>query len=120
MIDLKLDSDNNLYFDGYDLALVSERDEVIQRVVGRLYSIYGEWVFDPRLGLPRFGEGGIHDASTPMVKRLAMLRRYIATTPGVKEVTNFDVVVDPPNHGVRVVFAATTVYDEPIEGEVNL
>lgn len=100
----------DLFFDGNDFAVQETLEEVTQRVRTRLYSIYGEWVFDPRLGLPTFDVGGVHDDSTPLIKRTAMIRRYIGTTRGVNQITKFDVVVDTENKAIRVAFEANTVF----------
>ena len=106
-------------FNGKDFAIYQNAEEVAQRVKARLYAIYGEWVFDPRLGLPRFGDGSVHDTSIPISKRVGIIRQYIASTAGVNEVTKFDVVVDNENKGLRVAYEANTIYGT-IDGEETL
>lgn len=106
-------------FNGTDFALYTTAEEVAQRVKLRLYAIYGEWVFDPRLGLPNYDEGGIRDTRTPLTKRIAIIRQYIADTAGVEEVTRLDVVVDTETNGLRINYEAKTIYGN-IEGDETL
>jgi len=112
MKDFAMTSVSDRIYDGYDFVTVNQGAEVAQRVRVRLYSIYGEWIFDTRMGLPQFDEGGIHDMSIPHARKVAIIRRYIVQTEGVNNLTEFSVVIDSENKAMRVAYVANTVYGE--------
>jgi len=108
MKDLKLDDEMDLFDDGKDWATVEGGEEIAQRVKTRLYTILGEWKFDRRIGFAYHGEGGFFDSSVPEIVRLAVLRKYISDTFGIKTVDKFDAVVDDENKAINVAFEAKT------------
>lgn len=111
MTDFKLQSNfEDLANNGSDFLSVSGAEEVAQRIRVRLKSLYTEWEYDRRLGLPRVGKGSIFDSSVSKVIRLAMLRKYIADTEGVSSVLRFDATIDEDEHRLYVAYEVKTIY----------
>ena len=110
--DFKIDSDGNLVMKNGDLVLVSGVDEIAQRLHSRFRTAYNEWKFDRRIGFPTAGKGGMFDNTTPLIFRLAMLRKYVLDTAGMVSISQFDPIVDPESKGLRVAITAQTEFGE--------
>jgi hypothetical protein len=117
--DFKIDDDGNLIKQNGDLVLVSGKDEIAQRLTSRFKTFYTEWQYDRRLGFPTVGAGGMFDNGTPLVFRLAMLRKYVLDTDGIMAISQFDPIKDPTSKGLRIAVKAQTEYGE-ITTELNL
>jgi len=117
--DFKIDDDGNLVKQNGDLVLVSGKEEIAQRLTSRFKTFYTEWTYDRRLGFPTVGKGGMFDNGTPLVLRLAMLRKYVLDTKGITAISQFDPIVDPVTKGLRVATTSQTEYGE-IVTELNL
>jgi hypothetical protein len=113
--DFKIDDNGDLVKRNGDLVLVSGKEEIAQRLKSRFKTFYREWVYDTRRGFPTVGKGGMFDSSTPLIFRLAMLRKYILDTAGIISVTTFDPTVDQVAKVLSVAVTAQTEYGEITE-----
>jgi hypothetical protein len=120
MRDLKINAEGDLDFNGRDFAWITNSAEVVQRVSTRLRSVLGGWVFERSLGLDWFGPEGIHSTEIGHDDRVAIFRDCIASTDGVASVDSIDIIIDNDNRAARIVYTATTIYHEAVEGEVPL
>jgi hypothetical protein len=108
MIDFKLGDTMDMLIGKSDIKTVEGVEAIAQKIKMRIYTVYKEYKYDRRMGLPRQGEGGMFDSSTPLAVRLAMIRRYIYDTPGVLSINAFDALIDDENKGVRIAYEVNT------------
>jgi hypothetical protein len=114
MKDFKLNTSSDMVTTSKDFEIAEGVEEIAQRLRTRLKTSLGEWTFDRRLGLPRVGTGSIFDTGTPMIRRLAMLKKYIADTRGIKLVKKFDAIVDDETRTLSVAFEAVCYDDQTL------
>jgi hypothetical protein len=119
--DLALDADGDLELsDGAArLTDVASGENVQQRLRVRLRLWRGDSVLDTRAGIPFrrwLGEKGA--ASVALAE--SVLRRAVATCPGVGRVDAFAFALDPSTRGATVQFSATTDTGAPVSDNVFL
>ena len=106
MIDLKLDSSHDLFFDGLDLSLVNEGAEVAQSGKIRLLFILGEWFLDYLLGVDWFDN--LFSTETSYEQKAHELRKTIVNTVGVTKLEQFKFGIDFANRGALVEYEVLT------------
>ena len=89
MADFALDDDLDLLI---PMRLIDGAELVIQRVRIRLSTFRGEWLLDEREGIPY--HDWIEQTPAPIAQIEAVLLDAIGTTPGVRRVDGFAVVLD--------------------------
>lgn len=109
-VDLKLDANHDLVVENGDLQLVTEDEEIAQRIKIRLLFWQGEWILDFSMGLDWLDR--IFTVHTSQEKRDKLIKDVILGASGVKSLTSYVFDMDIPNHSVVIAFGATTIYGE--------
>jgi hypothetical protein len=107
--DLALDSDGDLELSAGRARLTTEEDgeSVAQRLRVRLRLWRGDYALDTRVGIPfRRWLGSKGEASVTLAE--TVLRRAVATCPGVGRVDSFAFALDRATRIASVDFAVTT------------
>jgi hypothetical protein len=108
MIDLKLNSSHDLFFDGTDLVLVKEGFEVAQSAKIRLLFIAGEWFLNYLMGVDWFDN--LFSTETSYEQKAHELRKTLINTVGVVKIEQFNFGIDFANRGAQVEFVVLTQY----------
>ncbi len=87
-------------------SVTDNQQEVLQLIRNRLKFFKGEEPTNITLGVPYFEQ--IFDKQTPLSVSESILRDVVQTTPGVKEVIEFALVVDSQRRGT-VTFTVNTI-----------
>lgn len=106
MSDLKLDSTGDLQITDGDLVLTTTTDRIDQYVRQRLQTFLGEFFLDTRVGVPYF-EHILKKRIDPIVID-SILKKEIIETPGVTEITEFDLDLDSQTRTLTLNFRART------------
>lgn len=117
MINLALGSDGDIYTENYRLARVSGNDQIAQRISTRLKLLLGEWFLDNAMGVPWFEQILIKNPRRAIVA--GVIKRTILDTPGVQELTSFD-VVEGDERKIMVQFAVTTSGGNAVTSSVEM
>ncbi len=104
MADLRLNANLDLDLTDDRLSIVEGADAVAQKVGIRLRFFRGEWLLDTRIGLPYYQEVFVKNPDLTIVNSL--FRRAILTTPGITELTSYDLDIDPRTRVARLSFQA--------------
>ncbi len=107
--DLKCDKvTNDIQILNGDLALVSEVEELQQRLLTRLRWFYGEYVFDTSNGMRYFEDILVKNPNLPNIENL--LKSIISETDGVNKILSFKLEYDPKQRTASIFFEVDTVY----------
>jgi hypothetical protein len=107
--DLKCDKvTNDIQILNGDLALVSEVEELQQRLLTRLRWFYGEYVFDTSKGMRYFEDILVKNPNLPNIENL--LKSIISETDGVNKILSFKLEYDPKQRTASIFFEVDTVY----------
>lgn len=94
----------------YDLALVSEIDQIKQSIKMRLLALFSEWFLDTRVGVRYFDVICTKNPDLSLVDSL--LKTAILETVGVTELVSYISELDKSNRSLSVSFKVNTVYGE--------
>ncbi|MCK5610311.1 hypothetical protein KAR91_51035 [Candidatus Pacearchaeota archaeon] len=111
MADIKQDSDGDIFLNVDDLELTSGINAKIQHLRQRLRTFLGEWFLDLRIGVAYFQQIMIKNPNPAVVD--SILKKEIINTPGILQLTFFDLNVSR-DRLLTLSFRALTQ-----EGEVN-
>lgn len=111
MADIKLDSDGDIFLNINDLELTSGLEAKAQHLAQRLNTFLGEWFLDLRVGVAYFQQILIKNPNSAIVD--SVLKKEILNTPGILELTSFDLDI-ATNRELTLSFRAITE-----EGEIN-
>ena len=103
-IDLKLDSNHDIYIENSDLVLTSEEENTIQLLNIRLQFFKGEWFLDILAGIPYIDEILVKGTSLQEVKSIFISE--ILDSEGVEELLSFEIAHDSETRVLRVDFSA--------------
>lgn len=103
MSDLKTES-NDLVFENNALVLVTDQQEVKQRLEQRLQTFYGEWFLNTAEGVPYYEDILIKNPNSTLVE--ATLKSVITNTPGVDDLLEFELTYDKPAREATLSFRA--------------
>jgi hypothetical protein len=106
MINLALDSNNDIFVDGYALARVSGRDQIAQRIKTRIQLFFGEWFLDRSAGVPWLQQILIKNPRANVVQ--GALKQAILRTPNVTDLIEFSITDSDINRAVVVRFSVST------------
>lgn len=109
-MDLLLNEKHDLQLVNYDLFLVKGQDLMKQRLVQSLKFFLGEWYLDETAGVPYFQE--ILKKAPDRVIVESAFKAAIMKTPGVIELTVFNITYDNPIRNVYISFKVKTVYGQ--------
>lgn len=119
MINLALNSNNDLFIVNGNFALVDDAAEVLQSVRSRLLFYMGEWFLDNQIGVPYHQEIFTKPANLGRVE--SILKGVILGTSGVKSLTDFSMEFnDPRTRALTVTFTAETIYGSIDSEEVSI
>lgn len=114
MADLRLDANLDLDLTDDRLALIEDADAIAQKIGIRLRFFLGEWFLDERVGIPYYQQILVKNPNLVAVQSL--FRRSINTTPGVEEITSFDLAVDAASRTATLNFSCRVQSGEIITG----
>lgn len=121
MRDLALDADGDLELTAGAARLTdaASGENVQQRLQVRLRLWQGDYVLDTRIGIPfRRWLGRKGQESVALAD--AVLRRAVATCPGVGRLDSFSFALDPSTRVAAVAFEVTTDTGVPVSSNVFL
>jgi hypothetical protein len=110
-MDLKQDSDGDIFLNVDDLELTSGLDAKSQHLTQRLRTFLGEWFLDLRRGVAYFQQIMIKNPNPAIVD--SVLKKEIINTPGIIQLTSFDLDI-ATNRELTLSFRALAE-----EGEIN-
>ena len=94
-------------------------DAIKQAVKANLLGFLGEWFLDSNFGLPWYDEILVHNAV--LSRAQASIVKTVFETPGVSEITKFNLSVDASKRSMTVTFDYIDVFGvSAIENEVTL
>lgn len=118
MIDLKLDSNNDLALEVFDLVYLTQAEQVAQRVKMKLLTFKGEVDLNTDFGVPWFDD--ILGVKPVNINRVdAILREQILTTPEMVSLESFVMDYDENTRQLSLTFTGVSIYG-PIGGTVIL
>lgn len=105
---------DQLFIKNRDIQLVTDSDQVNQKIIQRLNVLKGEWFFNETLGIPwrdLTSQKGLTNN-----QRIENLEIYIlwtiTQTEGVLSVSSFDSNYDRINRTLEISYSVVTVFDE--------
>lgn len=117
MKDLALNAGHDLFSDGTDFRIIEKSNVVAQRIKIRLLTVSGEYKWDFLIGVDWYDK--IFSVKTSFAQKNSILRSIIANTPGVERLNVFNFGLDRENKTARLVFTASSVYGDVVEGEIT-
>lgn len=119
MIDVKLTAGewDLALSDAGDLILIGGSEETVQHIKQRLLTFLGEWFLDLQVGVPWLQK--ILGKSSDLATVEAILRDTIRQSPGVLELTSFEISGAETERAVSVTFTVSlTTGEETISLEI--
>ena len=104
MSDFALDTFGELDISSGNIVFVTGADAVAQHLKIRLRLIRGEWFLDTRIGLPYRSQIWVKNPNLAAIQ--SVLRRAIATTPGVESLERIDLDFDSSARTLNVTLSA--------------
>lgn len=111
-MDLALDSNWDLVVSDRDLATVTSGDAIAQHLAQRLKMWMGEWFRDLREGVPYLQQVLIKNADPVVLD--SIFKSTIINTPGLVELTTFDISIDSRTRELKLTFGAINEDGEQI------
>jgi len=105
-IDLKLDSQHDVYTAAYDLVLVAGVEEVAQHLLVGLRLFYGEWYLDEDAGMPYYRRAFIAGPSTRVLELL--FHQEILGDADIERIKTFELEYDRATRKLDVEFVAVS------------
>jgi hypothetical protein len=107
MSDLWLDDEGDLVIENGDLVLTTGQEAIKQHILQRLKSYRGEWFLNIEDGVPYFQDILKKNPNPRAVD--GALKVAIVETPGVTELTSFDLKYDTLTRGLKLSFSCNTI-----------
>ncbi len=104
MSDIALADDGDILISGSDLTLTTGVDAIKQHLSQRLRTFYGEWFLNMEIGIPYFQQV-LRKNPDPVVID-SIFKREILNTPGILQLTEFDLDLDPAIRELTLSFKA--------------
>lgn len=117
MVDLKINSNNDLDVSNGDIQLVSDGLEVVQSAKIRILIIQGEWWLDLLIGVPWFDM--MFRTVYSLRQKTDYLRRVILDTIGVRRILKFEFGMNLINRGSLIELNVETDFGI-VSGEVKI
>lgn len=111
-MDFALNTDGDLDIQNGVLVRIEGADEVAQRIRQRLRTFYGEWFLNLTAGVPYFEAILVKNPDRTTVD--ALFKKAILETPGLLELTKFELQLDTSDRTLTVSIAGRAT-DGPIE-----
>jgi len=116
MTTFALDENHDRYISSGDTAMVTDLDEVVQKIDAKFRHYFGEWWLKLDSGVPWFQKIFVSPGNIGEIERV--LKEVITSTPGVTSLVKFDADVDAKSRRFSVIFEADTDFGET--GEVTI
>ena len=100
MTDIRQDVDGDIYLVNNRLDFINGADEVVQLLRQRLRTFLAEWFLDTTIGVPYFQE--IFKKNPSPVSVEAAFKNEILNTPGVLELSEFELDIDTASRHLTV------------------
>lgn len=113
MLDLKLDSDRDIFVTDYDLTLVAGAEEVAQKTGVYLRLFRGEWYIDENDGMPYYQDILTSAPKLSIVE--AVFRAAILSREQIESLSSFELTYDNSLRKLDVDFTAVSS-----EGDVEV
>ncbi len=112
-MDLALDKDTwDLVIADRDLAVVTGESAIVQHLAQRLKTWLGEWFRDQRKGVPYLQHVLVKNPDPVVLD--GVFKSAIINTPGIVELTFFDLSVERRTRRLKLTFTATSESGEQI------
>ncbi len=109
MIDLKLDDLNHdLTVQNYDLQLVTEADQLTQKLKNKILFFYSEWFLDTTQGVQYYEIALVKNPDLVLISN--MIKAAILDTQGVFEIISYEQTMDNRARKLSVNFIVDTIY----------
>lgn len=119
MISFKLNEQMDFDISNGKFHLISDDDEIAQKIQVRLRQFYGEWFLDNEKGI-KYHEIVWEPSSLPSQVQNEF-KKTIAETEGVLQVTSYKQVYDPDIYGLfNISFSYITINNTELEGNFEL
>lgn len=110
-IDLKLDTTtHDLAVEGYDLALVTDLDQIVQSLRIRLQFFFGEWYLDNTQGVKLYETVFVKNPNLRLIA--AAFKATILDTPGVLSILEYNQSFTNESRSLLVSFRVNTTFGE--------
>lgn len=106
MIDIKLDSNHDIFFKDFDLVLCAGAEQVRQQLEIKLKLWVGEWFLDTEFGTPYLQS--ILGKQLTLSGAIAAIKKSILEVSGVTQIIEFNFDFDNINRKLNVTFSAET------------
>ena len=106
MSDFKLDSNNDIAIENFNFVIITEEENVAQRVLVNLRVFLGEWFLDTTKGVPYYQSILIKNPDSSLVE--AELRAVIINTNEIARLKSFSMEFDVALRKLSVDFVAQT------------
>lgn len=110
MSDILLGTDNDIELVDGDLHLTLDDEAIAQHLKQRLKTFLGEWFLDNRVGIPYYQHILVKNPN-PLVLD-SIFKSVILNTPGVEELTEFDIDLEPATRVMTLIFRVRTITGE--------
>jgi len=106
---------HDLFLDGNgSLAVVTDNAAIAQHVKQRLMFYRGEWFLDTLAGTPWFQNVFVRPHNQMVIE--SVIKRQILDTPGIAELTGFEISIDERSRAINVLQAsAVSTLDQQLE-----
>ena len=104
MSDIALDDNGDIQISGSDLTLTTGVDAIKQHLSQRFRMFYGEWFLDMERGVPYFQQ--VLKKNPDSVIMDSIFKSTIINTPGVIQLTEFNLDVDSATRQLSLSFKA--------------
>ena len=111
MSDFKLNSNNDIAIENFNFVIITEEENIAQRVLINLRVFLGEWFLDTTRGVPYYQSILIKNPDSSLVE--AELRAVILSTNGIAKLKSFSMEFNAALRKLSVNFVAQT--DEGLE-----
>lgn len=105
MSTFKMTDENDLAIENNTLVLLTDGEEVNQRIIERLKTFYGEWFLDLRVGVPWIQSILVQNPNADIIA--SIIKREIMGTPGVETMIAYDQELDLDTRKLTVTFEVT-------------
>ncbi len=104
MSDIALNSDWDIEITGSDLTLTTGADTIKQHISQRLKTFYGEWFLNMEIGIPYFQQIFKKNPNPVIVD--SVFKREIINTPGILQLKEFSLDLNPVARELSLAFKA--------------
>lgn len=89
-----------------DLTMVVDADAIKQHITTRLRTFFQEWFLDSRRGIPYIQHILVKNPNPTVLD--SIFKNAIIDTPGLIQITKFDIDLDKSTRELSVIFSADT------------